>query len=114
MSTDWNIRCVDCGVTEHFNDANHADDLMRALIAAAPAIAALAPLLRGNDVRLTTYYGDVDADFFVQHAGHKLQPIDEYGRLDDQCHNSIKCDCGYSRACVLKLKHEGDCSPVLP
>lgn len=29
------------------------------------------------------------------------------GRLDDQCRESVPCECGYTRPCVLKLGHDG-------
>jgi len=84
MSTDWNVHCVDCKSTHVFNDANHQDTLMALLCKHADAIADLAPLLRegaGQDIAIKTYWGDVDADWFARHRGHKLVPISEYGDL---------------------------------
>lgn len=114
MSCDWNIRCLDCAITLHFDDANHQDDLMRSLIRHAPAIAALLPLLEESrhGVELKTYYGVVDVKWLAEHAGHRLQAIDEYGRLDDQCHHNWTCvACSSSHKCERGLNHEGDHGP---
>jgi len=111
VSTDWNIRCVDCNVVCRFNDANHQDGFMRKLIKHRDAIAALAPLLAEasrDDLSLHTYWGDVDAAFFAAHAGHKLVPHNEYGDDDDQCPHWAKCDaCGNHESCTLVDGHEG-------
>jgi hypothetical protein len=108
VSTDWNIRCVDCGDTHHFNDANHQNRLMLDILSHQEAIAAIAPLLRTGDVELETFYGNIDAAWFAKHLGHNLLPIDEYGRLLDQCHECAKCSCGFEHPCTLPAKHEGE------
>ena len=84
MSCDWNVHCKTCGDTHRFDDANHAVELMRALVKHASAIALLAPLFNEGvyDVELRTPYGWIDVAWFAQHAGHALVPIDEYGRTD--------------------------------
>ncbi len=81
MSTDYNVYCKTCDDIHRFNDANHQDDLMRALVRHKAAIAALAPLLAEASVELVTPYGYVSADWFAQHAAHDLAVIDEYGRV---------------------------------
>lgn len=98
MSTDWNIHCVDCNSTHMFSDANHQEDLMRVLIRHRDAIASIAPLLAESrsDIEFGTHWGSIDASWFAEHKGHKLQPINEYGRLDDQCRESVPCECGYT------------------
>jgi hypothetical protein len=86
VSTDWNVHCVECDSTHKFNDANHMVDEMKLLVKHAAAIAGLAPLLtesRDISFRLGQYggYGDIEADRFALHLGHKLWPINEYGEL---------------------------------
>lgn len=109
MSTDWNIRCVDCNVVHKFDDANHQDDLMVILIKHRDAIAALAPLLTEcRDIEFRVYYGGIDAAWFAAHAGHKLIPHDEYGRDLDQCRDRVDCaSCGANHHCTLPYEHEG-------
>lgn len=85
MSRDWYIHCKTCHDTLEFSDANHATELMRVLIAHAPAIAALAPLI--DDPR--TFYAvelhagrwRIDVNWFADHAQHEIVPIDEYGKF---------------------------------
>lgn len=113
MSCDWHVHCVDCNETHRFDDANHRDDLMRLLIKHADAIAAVAPLLADPEARerleFKTYYGSIDADWFAKHRGHQLRAIDEYGRLDTQCHGYFRCgNCDHDHACRLDRGHEGD------
>lgn len=85
MSTDWNIRCVECNDVHRYRDANHCEQLMQLLIANRDAIAALEPLFaasRHHDVRLEIPpYGDIEPCFFAAHRGpgHTLVPHDEYG-----------------------------------
>lgn len=109
MSTDWNIHCVDCKSTLTFADANHQDALMVTLISHAGAIATLAPLLREcrDEVKLDTYWGRIDADWFADHIGHKLVPISEYGDLLTQCHAYVECVCGSTRRCARDRDHDG-------
>lgn len=115
MSEDWNVHCLDCNETEHFNDANHRDDLMAALCRHAKAIAALAPLFKdpGNwlgALEFRTSWGPVDVDWFVKHAGHRLVPISEYGGFMDQCPEYVDCVCGRSQRCTLQPEHAPPCS----
>lgn len=117
MSTDWNIRCVDCNDTHIFNDANRMCDLMVLLIEHAPAIAALAPLLKASpDVQFAAgyggTYGSIDPSWFATHLGHRLRPIDEYGGLLGQCWKYLGCsECGATRHCALDDSHDGPCDP---
>jgi len=111
MSCDWDIRCVPCGVNLGIEDANHALEQMRALCTHAAAIAALRDLAP-FDVTISYFRHDISAAWFAEHAGHELRPIDEYGRLDGQCHKRAGCrDCGTLRACVLGHGHAGGCAP---
>ena len=109
MSTDWNIRCVDCNSVHHFDDANHETELMFGLIKHAQAFAAMAPLLEGISwVWLRTQYGEVDTDWFAQHAAHRLVPHDEYGNDYGQCLENVTCgECGDRRQCRLSGGHTG-------
>ncbi len=107
MSCDWNIKCLDCDETLHFNDANHQDKLMTDIIRHRDAIVAIAPLLKSGDVELRTYYGQIDTDWFFKHRGHRLRPIDEYGALLGQCNERVTCSCGAQHRCKLDVEHEG-------
>ncbi len=117
MSTDWNIKCLDCGDVHGFDDANHEEALMVLLCEHAKALGGLAPLLsrfarHSTDVELRTPYGRIDAAWFAKHAGHRLCPIDEYGALLGQCAKYVICVCGRSERCKLEHLHEGDCSAI--
>lgn len=114
MSTDYHVFCVDCQSRHDFNDSNHQAPLMRRLIAHAPAIAALAPLLEatGGDLSLGTSYGQVDASWFAAHAGHELRVIDEYGKLDGGCVRRVRCpSCPSEHWCRHPHGHSGACEP---
>ena len=109
MSTDYHVRCKTCGVDHGFNDANHANDLMRALIVHRDAIAALVPLKRdASEVELRVYYGPIDPFWFAEHAGHDLAVFDEYGGEDGTCREGYPCACCQSRFyCDLPIGHDG-------
>lgn len=108
MSTDWNIKCLDCGDVHGFDDANHQDELMAHLCKHADAIANLAPLLADDhSVEFRTYYGSIDAAWFVKHRGHKLWPVSEYGDLLGQCAEYVKCTCGSMKRCTRDAGHAG-------
>lgn len=115
MSCDWDIRCLDCGVSHGFEDANNRDDLMLLLIEHAVAIAALVPLLADPcaDIALTgDYRHRINASWFAKHATHRLRPIDEYGVLLGQCRKRVACcACGSAPHCVLAYEHAGACTP---
>ncbi len=111
MSTDWNVKCLDCNTEHHFNGANHQDELMAQLCKHANAIADIAPLLLNSDVTLETLWGQVDAAWFARHKGHTLAPINEYGDLLGQCAERIRCcEYGHVYRCKLASGHTGSCS----
>jgi hypothetical protein len=112
MSTDWNIKCLDCDDTHYFNDANCCDEEMAVLVKHAAAIAALRPLVsefgrRGYTLELSFSHGRVDVDWFAAHAGHRLAPISEYGHFMDQCHEYVECVCGSMKRCTRLPGHDG-------
>lgn len=112
MSTDWNIKCLDCDDEHRFNDASHCDEEMAVLVKHAAAIAALHPLVsefaRTYDLELSFSHGRVHIDWFFAHAGHRLVSISEYGHFMDQCHEYVNCNCGSSRRCTKPPGHEGE------
>jgi hypothetical protein len=111
VSTDWNVHCVDCNATHQFNDANHQDELMALLCKHADAIAGLAALTGAagpTNVELRTYYGAIDVGWFVEHRGHRLVPVSEYGDLLTQCIEYVRCTCGSMRRCTRDVGHDGD------
>jgi hypothetical protein len=113
MSTDWNVHCLDCKSTHHFDDANHQVDLMLALCKHADAIAGLQGLMANVGVctiELRTMWGLVDVGWFHTHKGHTLRPISEYGDLLGECRERIVCACckASSQSCTLPDGHEGE------
>lgn len=121
MSTDWDIRCVDCGENYGFDDMNRREGLMLALVRNAPHLVQFAGVLadlRSEDVELRVSFPDriINLAFFLRHAGHRLSPIDEYGRLSGNCHGQAACgSCGKSHPCALAVDHAGDHrAPVKP
>ena len=114
MSTDWNVHCVDCNDTHWFNDANHQDRMMSLLIKHADAISALVELVQQDGcIELSTLWGRIDPAWFHRHKGHILKPIDEYGRLLDQCRERVVCkECNSNhRDCIRTHGHIGPCEP---
>ena len=107
MSTYWHIQCVDCDDRLHFDNANHAEDAMWAIIKAAPLLTSLP-----DGFYLTydgLYQGHIDISWLAAHKGHKLIPIDEYGRLATQCQDYWTCsECAARHNCKKPLGHEGE------
>lgn len=83
MSCDWNVHCVDCKDTHHFNDANHLQDLMLHLIAHRHLLEVVAPLFEDVPcpalIEIHTSWGYIDASWFLAHRGHHLVARSEYG-----------------------------------
>jgi hypothetical protein len=115
MSCDWNILCDTCGEQHGFDDANHQEGLMLAIIASADAIAGLVPLFEDEAWDGSLYASSydrwrIDPKWFARHRGHKLVPIDEYDHRSNQCRKGrIECAAGYSHNCGLDADHEGPC-----
>jgi hypothetical protein len=85
---------MDCKVEAGFDNANHQDELMRALIQNADALAGLGDLIQHErvysiDVQINTSW--IPLPFFVEHKDHALRAIDEYGCLDAPCTESFFC-----------------------
>jgi hypothetical protein len=112
VSCRWDIKCLDCNETHVFHEANHMDGLMLALCRHPEAIAALADVFADvgqyTEIKIHTYHGSIDPTWFRKHLGHSIMPIDEYGRLYNQCQERIECNCGGLHDCVLDINHEGD------
>lgn len=111
MSCDWDIKCVDCDEKHGFQDMNHCEDLMHALIRHANAIAMLHALAedRFANVELMAMYPErsVNILFFKKHQGHHLRPVNEYGGLSGDCSERVACPtCGTSHPCKLPEGHE--------
>jgi len=110
MSCDWDIYCVDCGVSAGIGDANHEDDTMRALVSAAADLGRALRVICGGvdgltELRVNGYY--VPANFFISHGNHKLRPLDEYGSFDTPCGQSFWCPkCGREVDCTER-EHPG-------
>lgn len=116
MSCDWDIKCVDCDEAHGFQDMNHAEDLMLALVRHADAIAALHALAQDRfaNVEFVTMHPQrsIRSAFFKKHQGHHLRPVDEYGSLSGDCSARVECpSCGSSHPCKLPDGHEGTGEP---
>ena len=116
MSCDWDIKCTDCDETHGFQDMNHDEPLMLALVRHADAIAALHAVVSDRDSNVDLVAGPagqrVRTDFFQKHKGHHLWPVDEYGRLSGNCHERVECpSCGTYHPCKLPKDHEAKGEP---
>lgn len=112
MSTSYQVWCKTCSES-HDWDLDKGEDLMRELVRHARSIAALVGLIEdaGGDVCLKSSYGFgcVDVRWFAAHSEHELTVRDEYGRLDGECGEHVKChSCPYSHRCKLARGHTGD------
>lgn len=108
MSCYWHIQCVTCNETLVFDNANHAERSMSEIIAHADVLARI-PFGGDIHVRFDCLDGYIDTGWFAVHEGHKLIPIDEYGRLLTQCHGDVICKCcGARSACKGERGHEGE------
>lgn len=86
MSNYWDIRCDTCGVNAGIDNANHRPELMEALARHADAIADLATSLGDEGyLELSLDYVTTPADFFVEHRGHFLVAVSEYGYYNRAC-----------------------------
>jgi len=81
MSCDWHIRCMDCGKTHRFDDANHEEELMAKLITMAPIFALLVHNPAGVEVHASWNRWRIAPEFFAEHLGHDLRPFSEYNDL---------------------------------
>lgn len=118
MSCDYFVFCRTCKERHSFNDANHQDKLMHALVRHASAIAALVPLMNEDPtwggIELRTSYGRLDPTWFAHHQEHELCVIDEYGKIDGACGRVFNCQwCSCRHYCVLATGHPGACSNKL-
>lgn len=112
MSCKWDIICVDCDETHGFQDMNHKEELMLAIVRHADAIAAFHEVMIDREmdynIGLATKYPErqIYTDFFKKHQGHRLRPVDEYGRLSGDCSERIACpSCGAHHLCKLPDGH---------
>lgn len=113
MSCDFDVFCLDCNANLGLQDWNRRSNEVQALIANAPAIAALAPLARSG-FTLEHFDRNVPIEFFAKHLGHRLLPRDEYGGFLDECGAQFAClgACGnHWLTCRLVRDHEGQHLP---
>lgn len=118
MSCDWDVYCVDCKSHLGISDANHGLHYMETLVEMADAIAGIGRAMdamagRGASVDCDMSVGGYrfDQRWFAAHVGHKLAPIDEYGRLSTQCAKWVTCgECKSQHRCTRDDGHEGACA----
>lgn len=129
MSTDWGIGCRDCAemaervahwsesrsdfFTGEWNNCREVENLSKLceasdeIIALADKVGKLCQLWWG-DWHETVCYGLVE--FMRAHPGHRLAPMDKYGRFHDQCWKDVACgECQTRHKCKLMRDHDGDC-----
>lgn len=120
MSCDWDVYCVDCAQYLGVPDWNHADQSCVSLIALRDELATMHELalkLHPEFEVRVSWYGckTIDLLFFVEHRGHKLAPIDECGRLLDECSQTFYCvACGNGETCRLPAGHDGEHAKIRP
>ena len=84
MSHYWDVCCKDCPAQACVGDATLG--FVRACIAARAEIAQaqkLVETMRDYDVEVKSPHGLIDPEFFLEHAGHTLVPLDEYDCFED-------------------------------
>lgn len=90
MSCYWHIRCLSCGDTLRFDNANRREDTMKALCAMGSALAELGVAKRVVETTtkglvdldvICSWQERVDLEWFTVHGAHELEPVNEYGEL---------------------------------
>jgi len=122
MSHYWDIGCRTCDTVFGFSDDhNHRDAEMHDLAVKAPLLAEIAEKVKAAD--LNTYWRIVLKDewdrgcddvlgWMLDHRGHDIEAIDEYGNYFDECSKTITCsECKTRHRCRLPVKHDPPCSP---
>lgn len=111
MSCDYFVHCVDCSASLPFTMPSYDRFLGNAIIAHRAAIAGLGPLLIATlgNLQLGNDRQRIDPQWFLDHQGHALVVIDEYGRVNDRCGEHYTCDrCETSHFCNLPKGHPSD------
>lgn len=117
MSTDWDVRCLDCAENHGFEDANHEVQLMVTVARSGRKLAQLAGVVRKiqesthSDVSLKLGLDRlrVDLAWFEKHGTHRLIAVNEYGRCFDECGIYFSCgECHRDRQCHRPDGHEGE------
>lgn len=106
MSTYWDIACVSCEERLGIINANNKEELMEAIIDERDNIESLAGLLSRRpgvwslELHVDSHF--INLDFFINHPGHDLHPVNEYGeisphRINGQPCTLEFCSCGRPR-----------------
>lgn len=132
MSNDWDIRCADCEaatgrhVRAGYSWSHGEEHLARMLNARETLADAQGALdraiermgdsmvgLSGIDVEWGPESKPGHLHFFVDHRGHDLRVVSEYGYDLDQCAQRVRCDrCGdATKLCRLPRDHAGGHAP---
>ncbi len=116
MSNHWDLHCTKCNA-----DAglwwNHGDRGLAEVLPHLGALASMARLMRELpsevkvEVRFGLSDGAPDMDFFIEHDGHPIVVLSEYGYRLGDCNKRIE---GAFTDCRLAEEHDGDCSPIRP
>jgi hypothetical protein len=114
MSTDYGFKCINCDEYKII-DNFRSPALLRTIVDNAHVIHLVHDL--GVRVGIEFYDTEEAFTFLFKHKdrGHRVEPVDEYGRLVGQCYMHVKCVCcGAERPCLLRAKHDGNCSAEKP
>lgn len=116
MSNRWDLHCVRCGAGAGIG-WNHGDDALAEMLPHLKGLADLARLMRVLPSRVEVTVrcgfgeGSPDMDFFVEHEGHPIVVMSEYGYRLGDCNRRIG---NTFDDCRLAEGHDGDCSPDRP
>ena len=92
MSCKWDVWCETCDEECGISEANRAVKTMELLVSAREALADLAEAFKDSRwCELTVDGYHVIIDFFREHRGHILKPINEYGDLNVKCGKVVIC-----------------------
>jgi hypothetical protein len=110
MSTYWDVCCLDCDAESGLH-LNHGEDTCRELVRGRDGLAALAGFgICDLELRVPGEIGFVQAQFYADHAGHVLAPVNEYGDIDGDC-NELRSTGPHTTdgaRCRLAEGHDGD------
>ncbi len=114
MSNYWDLQCVPCDVLAGFH-WNHGEDRLAQLLLSLTELTNLARLMRtlpmGMDITVSCdFTGNVpNMEFFLEHEGHQIVVLSEYGYRYGDCNKRIG---NTFTECRLDKGHSDECSPV--
>ena len=122
MSTEYDVRCLDCGCDHGFENSNHNDKEMRLLASMGPLLAKLCETMLvitdaveetpsvylEPQIRMKDGGWYLNLRWWTEHGKHNLVMVDEYGRCDDECAQQFRCsECQTHKFCKRTRGHDG-------